>query len=297
LKRLHSFILFERSAESVYLILYFTGMTIFPNAKINIGLRISSRRDDGYHNIETIFYPLALRDALEFVTDDSGNDSDSLTVTGFNTSCPMHENLVIKAINLLRTSYNIPALRVHLHKAIPPGAGLGGGSSDAACILKYLVRYFSLGLCHEDMRKMVIKLGSDCPFFIDNQPSFATGRGEILTAVKPLPEGLHILLVNPGIIVNTGEAYKMSKPNKEDSLLPEKYAQGPAEWKGSITNDFEPAIFKLHPDISEIKDRLYEMGAVYASMSGSGSTVYGIFNYPPPASNFNDGYFTWSGVL
>jgi len=272
-------------------------MTFFPNAKINIGLRIVSRREDGFHNIETIFYPVMLNDALEFVSEDSGSDSDSLTVTGFATDCRMQDNLVIRAVNMLRKSFNITALQVHLHKAIPSGAGLGGGSADGAFMIRYLNRYYRLGMCNNTMKEIALELGSDCPFFIDNIPSYATGRGEILSPLKPLLKGYHIMIVNPQIKINTGEAYNRSTPSAPGNKLEELYSRPLSEWRNSIVNDFEPLVFDLWPEIERIRDRLYDEGAIYASMSGSGSSVYGIFTDRTPAINFDRNYFTWSSLI
>lgn len=272
-------------------------MTFFPNVKINLGLWIVSRRDDGYHNIESIFYPVGLADALEFVTDESSSASDSFTQTGIRTGCSMSENMAVKAVNLLRLRYNIPPLMIHLHKNIPVGAGLGGGSSDAAFMLRYLNRYFRLGLCHNDLSSLALELGSDCPFFIGNQPALATGRGEILEPVKSLPEKLQILIVNPGISVNTGEAYSKSEPAIPENSLMEIYQSPPEAWKDNLTNDFEPIITRLYPELDGIKENLYSLGAIYASMSGSGSSFYGIFRDIPPLYRFNPSWFTWRGIL
>ena len=271
-------------------------MTFFPNVKINLGLRIVSRRDDGYHNIESIFYPVGLTDALEFVTDESSSDSDSFTQTGIITGCPMSENMAVKAVNLLRLRYNIPPLMIHLHKHIPIGAGLGGGSSDAAFMLRYLNRYFKLGLCHDDLSSLALELGSDCPFFINNIPALATGRGEILEPVKLLSEELYILIVNPGISVNTGEAYSKSEPAIPKNSLTKIYLS-PETWKDNLINDFEPIVTSIYPELDGIKENLYSLGAIYASMSGSGSSFYGIFRNHPPLYKFNSQWFTWRGVL
>ena len=271
-------------------------MTIFPNAKINIGLWVTSRRDDGFHNIESIFYPVGIRDACEFVMQDNGIDSDEFTQTGIDSGSSINDNLVMKAINLVRSRFNIPALRVHLHKAIPIGAGLGGGSSDAAFMLRYLNRYFRLGLCNEDLSAMASELGSDCPFFIRNIPAYASGRGEILTKVSDLLAGLSIIIVNPGIILNTAEAYSELKPNKRDSSILDIYNLNIEEWKDKLENDFEAGTFKKYPLIEEIKNELYRQGAIYSSMSGSGSSVFGIFKDKPPLNIFNE-YWRWYGSL
>ena len=271
-------------------------MVIFPNAKINIGLWVTSLRDDGFHNIESVFYPIGLKDACEFVVNDSGNDSDEFTQTGINTDCPMNQNLVIKALNLLRSKYNIPSLRMHLHKAIPMGAGLGGGSSDASFVLRYLNRYFELGLETEDLKLLAEELGSDCPFFIDNKVSLARGRGEILTELDNVLCGMHIIIVNPGIHINTAEAYSGLKPKKRDNSLQEFYSLPIDTWRDNIENDFEASVFQSHPEIKEIKKELYKQGALYSSMTGSGSSVYGIFTEKPPQIMLSR-YWSWIGIL
>ncbi len=272
-------------------------MTIFPNAKINIGLSILGRREDGFHDIETILYPVGLRDALEFVTADNDSDSDELTVTGIDTGCRMPDNLVIKSLNILRKEFSIPALMVHLHKVIPTGAGLGGGSSDAAFMVKYLNRYFRLGMCNNDLRLKALEAGSDCPFFIDNMPVLAAGRGELMTPVKNLLSGYNIVIVNPGIHINTGEAYRSVVPAVSGINLADLFRQPVDKWKGTIINAFEKRVFENYPVIRSIKERLYEMGAVYSSMSGSGSSVYGIFRKEVPDDELLSRYWTWQGKL
>ena len=271
-------------------------MTIFPGAKINIGLWVVSRREDGFQDIESVFYPVGVRDACEFVLHDNGSDSDEFTQTGLPLQGSMNDNLVFRALNILRESYNLPSLRIHLHKAIPAGAGLGGGSSDAAFMLRYLNRYFRLGLCNNDLRKLAARLGSDCPFFIENRPALATGRGEILKPLKPLSPGYHILLVYPGIHIDTGMAYSMVKPFKRDHSLEDLFRNDPALWREKIGNDFEEAIIGLHPVIGEIKSTIYRSGALYSSMTGSGSTVFGIYESAPPLRLFPQ-YWSWRGRL
>jgi 4-diphosphocytidyl-2-C-methyl-D-erythritol kinase len=257
------------------------GMVIFPRSKINIGLRITGKRQDGYHNLQTIFYPVCLCDAIEFIIPKDTISDDILNVTGYNTGENVQNNLVFKAIKKLREHAYFPFLKVHLHKAIPLGAGLGGGSSDASGILKALNRYFDLGISGEKLKEVALTLGSDCPFFIDNIPSYAEGRGEMLVPVPSLPEGLHLVLVNPGIHVNTKEAYSYCIPKEPSTDLTDLYKQDIKDWKDTVLNDFEEPVFRVHPAISELKTKLYEIGALYSSMSGSGSTVYGIFSDEP----------------
>jgi 4-diphosphocytidyl-2-C-methyl-D-erythritol kinase len=256
-------------------------MVLFPKAKINIGLRITAKRSDGFHDLETVFYPVCLHDAIEFVVPEQPLKDDIVQGTGILLDPGTDNNMVTKAVRKIREISDIPFLRVHLHKAIPVGAGLGGGSSDAATMLKSLNRYFNLGMDNEKLKEISLELGSDCPFFIESIPAFAEGRGEILMPLKPLPEGLYILLVNPEIHVTTREAYRYCIPKKPDTNLKDLYNIDISLWKNLIINDFEEPIFRRYPQIALIKRTLYEMGAVYSSMSGSGSTVYGIFHIKP----------------
>ncbi len=272
-------------------------MISFPKAKINIGLRIIRKRADGYHDIETLFYPVGLCDALEFVVPAGKPVSDELTVTGIDIKTRQDKNLVIKAVRLIREKHHIPFLKIHLHKAIPSGAGLGGGSSDAACILKSINRCFNLSLSDDELRAAAMTLGSDCPFFINPEPSVARGRGEKLTVTSPVLEGYYAVLINPGIHISTREAYMNSKPSEPDSTLEKLVRYSPSEWKETVYNDFEDYVFRLYPQIGEIKRSLYRSGALYASMSGSGSTLYGIFSEKPEINKKTRNYLIWEGLL
>jgi 4-diphosphocytidyl-2-C-methyl-D-erythritol kinase len=256
-------------------------MLVFPKAKINIGLSITGKRSDGYHNIETIFYPVSLCDALEIVVNTKGSDRDVLTLTGYDLPGSAEENLVIRSVRKLRESFSIPFLKIHLHKSIPSGAGLGGGSSDAAFMLKTLDKLFGLSLSTDKLKSIASGMGSDCPFFIDCQPSFAYGRGEILVPVSSVLSGFYGVLLNPGISVSTKEAYDNCLPSVPGTSLNELINRPVTEWKELVINDFEKTIFKRHPQIKMIRQALYDTGAVYSSMSGSGSVVYGIFNERP----------------
>jgi 4-diphosphocytidyl-2-C-methyl-D-erythritol kinase len=256
-------------------------MIVFPRAKINLGLRITEKRADGYHNIETLFYPVGLCDALEFVVPDGTPGNDDLTVSGLPVNIMAEENIVMKAVKRLRAAYSFPFLRIHLHKAIPPGAGLGGGSSDAACMLKSLNRHFHLAISDDILRSIALETGSDCPFFIDGDPSFATGRGEILQPAGPLLSGYYLLLLNPGVGINTAEAYRHCRPMAPSESLTRLIEFKIQEWKDLIFNDFEEYAFRRQPIIKYIKDGLYESGALFSLMSGSGSSVYGIFSRKP----------------
>jgi 4-diphosphocytidyl-2-C-methyl-D-erythritol kinase len=256
-------------------------MIVFPKAKINLGLRITDRRDDGYHNIETVFYPVSLCDALEFVVPREPSDHDSLIVTGISVGGNPDENIVMKSIRTMREKYLFPRLKIHLHKAIPHGAGLGGGSSDAAYIIKAVNRYFCLLIGEDDLRSMALDIGSDCPFFLDGGPSFASGRGEKLEPIRSVLSGYYLVLVNPGVGINTREAYQNCTPDIPVTSLHSLIDNNISEWHNLIVNDFEDFAFKKHPIIREIKEDLYSSGALFSSMSGSGSSVYGIFSRKP----------------
>lgn len=270
-------------------------MLVFPNCKINLGLRILNKREDGYHNIETVFYPVPLKDVLEIIpfTDlkPINFSSSGLVIDG-----ETENNLCIKAYQLLRTDFpQIPAVKMHLHKTIPMGAGLGGGSADAAFTLQLINRQFNLNLSTTQLINYALQLGSDCAFFILNTPCAGTGRGEILEQIAVDLSGHQLILVNPGIHVNTGQAFAALTLNPKNRNLPslkDIIKQPIFTWQNHLKNDFEEPVFKLYPAIKEIKESLYKIGAVYASMSGSGSTVYGIFKKQQyPEMNFNSTYF------
>lgn len=274
-------------------------MVTFPKAKINIGLRITGKRDDGFHDIETLFYPLPLCDALEFVASDNNQKSDILNVTGIATACRPEDNLVIKAVSILRESYEFPFLNIHLHKAIPTGAGLGGGSSDAAYILRGINRWFGLNLDCDKLRSIALKLGSDSPFFIEATPAFGLGRGEILVPCgRDIFSNNYMILLNPGIHVNTGDAYKNCTPASPEHNLSELFDNLPVEkWRNRIVNDFEDYVIGRHPLIGILKEELYRSGALFSLMSGSGSSVYGIFKNKTPVPKNLKEYLVWQGFL
>jgi 4-diphosphocytidyl-2-C-methyl-D-erythritol kinase len=256
-------------------------MISFPKAKINIGLKVVGKRSDGFHDIETIFYPIPLSDALEFVTISGKDSEDELVISGIDIRIRPEKNLIIKAVRRLRTSYPVPMLKIHLHKVIPSGAGLGGGSSDAACILKSIIRRFKFPVSDTELKSIALETGSDCPFFLNPVPSFATGRGEILKPVKNLLEGYHLILMNPGFHISTREAYYNCHSSKPETSLKELFSHKISDWQKYIINDFEDFVFKVYPQVGELKNALYKNGAVYCSMTGSGSSVYGIYNKKP----------------
>ena len=252
-------------------------MITYPNAKINLGLNIVEKRPDGYHNLETIFYPIALQDALE-VTKLEGEKEYALTLSGTPIEGDPEQNLVVKAYKLLKNDFpNLPPVDIHMYKHIPTGAGLGGGSADAAFMIKLLNNKFQLRLSAEKMEEYASHLGADCAFFIQNKPVFASGIGNIFEPVQISLKGYYIVLVKPDIFVSTKEAYSLVQPKQPVQSLKE-IARMPVEtWRATMKNDFEDSVFKLYPEIAAIKDKLYDMGAIYASMSGSGSSVFGIF--------------------
>jgi 4-diphosphocytidyl-2-C-methyl-D-erythritol kinase len=272
-------------------------MVIFPRAKINIGLRITEKRPDGFHNLQTIFYPVCLCDAIEFVVPERPLKKDFLTITGLMEEPDPENNLVTKAIQKIREISAIPFLKVHLHKAIPIGAGLGGGSSDGATMLRCLNKYFGLEIDINKLKDIALQLGSDCPFFIENSPSYAEGRGEMLSALNEIPGELYLVLVNPGIHVSTAEAYKSCVPAVPDTDLKDIYNMKISDWKNLMINDFEEPIFRKYPAIGELKKLLYDTGALYSSMSGSGSTVYGIFSHEPKIHDSLKTMVIYSGIL
>lgn len=252
-------------------------MIAFPNAKINIGLYITSRRSDGYHNIETAMMPTGWCDILEIVPSKGGEST--LTVTGRGVDCPMEKNLVMRAYRAMESRYNLPAVEIYLHKIIPDGAGLGGGSADAAFTIKVLNEIFELGLEESTMAEIASTIGSDCPFFIYNRPMLATGTGTTLSPVEIDLQGSTLVIVKPDAHVSTAEAYGGCNPQPTGIALPEILAgTPPKEWnQKGVKNDFEATVFKHHPEIGDVKTRIGEMGAEYTAMSGSGAAVFGIF--------------------
>ena len=252
-------------------------MISFPNAKINLGLNIVERRPDGYHNIETVFYPVPLTDVLEIVPVREGA-ATALHCHGNAVDCPAEKNLVMKAYRLLQERYDLPAVEMHLYKHIPDGAGLGGGSSDAAHTLLMLNTLFSIGLSDNELASMAATLGADCAFFIYNRPMMATGIGDVL---EPIGVSLHnhtLLLVKPPVGVDTRTAYSRVVPQTPATPLTDIIGRPIASWDGLLVNDFEPSVFAALPQLWLIKARLIDAGAQYAAMSGSGSTIYGIFD-------------------
>jgi len=270
-------------------------MICFPNCKINLGLHILRKLPDGFHELETAFYPLELRDILEIIPSKTGETT--LSVTGLTLPGDTRDNLCIRAWQLLSSRTGIPPVSIFLHKIIPAGAGLGGGSSDAAFTLSMLNTMYSLGLSEKELGDLALGLGMDCPFFLLNSPAIATGKGEILNPVPLNLKGMKIVLVKPDIHISTADAYANVTPKPGRTPLQEILMNPAEEWKNILVNDFEESIFRRYPEIEKIKQTLYDTGAVYASMSGSGSAVFGIFRkYPDIQGKFTECY-TWVGEI
>jgi len=251
-------------------------MICFPNAKINLGLNIVSKRPDGYHNLETIFYPIDIKDALEIIVRDDLS-KDIFTESGINVDAAPENNLVMKALKLMRTTYQFPHIEVHLLKKIPFGAGIGGGSADAAFMLKLINNTFALGATSKELASLAVQLGADCPFFIYNHPVFASGVGEVFEEIGLSLKEYYFVLIKPDIHVSTKDAFSEIKPAQPEMCLKEIIKRPIEDWKVLMINDFEKSVFIKYPQIKEIKESLYARGAEYASMTGSGSSVFGIF--------------------
>ncbi|MBR9999854.1 MAG: 4-(cytidine 5'-diphospho)-2-C-methyl-D-erythritol kinase [Cyclobacteriaceae bacterium] len=270
-------------------------MIFFPNAKINLGLNILGKRKDGYHDISSLFYPIRLSDVLEVIEARKFSFSSS----GINIPGKEGDNLVIRAYQLLKKDFALPDVSIHLHKSIPTGAGLGGGSTDGAYMLKMMNSMFELFLDDSILEDYALQLGSDCPFFIRNETMLASGRGDELEKFLLDLKGYYLYLVKPDSAISTREAYQLIRPG-----IPEKdiktilQDQSPAAWRGSLKNDFETAFFEKLPDCSDIKEKMYEKDALYASMTGSGSAFFGIFEKKPDMQGvFPPPYFTWEETL
>jgi 4-diphosphocytidyl-2-C-methyl-D-erythritol kinase len=272
-------------------------MLVFPNAKINLGLNITEKRPDGYHNLETIFYPVPVEDALEINILNEGNEKFRLHQAGMEIAGEAENNLVVKAYKLLDARFNLPPIDIHLFKHIPSGAGLGGGSADAAFMLKLLNEKFNLGLATEELEDYAARLGADCAFFVRNQPTYAEGIGNIFSPITSSLKGYQIWLVKPDIFVSTKDAFARIRPHRPDRSLKDIVQLPVEEWKGIMVNDFEESVFPQFPAIGEIKEEMYRQGAIYASMSGSGSSVYGIFKEDAslPEVNFGEKAFVYQG--
>ena len=263
-------------------------MVSFPNSKINLGLNIIGKRADGYHDLETLFYPVAIKDVLEII----GSDKTELVVSGNRIDVPNEENICIKAYDLLKKKFpGLGCVKIHLHKSIPSGAGLGGGSADGSFLLKLLNEKFELGLSTQLLIEFALELGSDCPFFILNKPCLASGRGDLLEELAIDLSNYKIVVVNPGIHVNTAWAFTQLTPFPPATPIKEIIKRPVESWKSELKNDFEIPVFNQYPEIRSIKETLYNNGAIYAAMSGSGSSVFGLFEKRDLAFSFPQRYF------
>ncbi len=268
-------------------------MVSFPPSKINLGLHIVEKRADGYHNLETCFYPVRWTDILEVIH----ADSFVFSSTGNTIVGSEDDNLCIRAYRLLKRDFDIPPLKIHLHKIIPMGAGLGGGSSDCAYTLRSINDILELKLSQKQLMAYASELGSDCAFFIQDDPMLGSGRGEVLTKISVDLKGKYLVLVKPDVHVSTAEAYSGIRPQKPDHSIEEILNSGIESWKGLLKNDFEESVFKKYPKVGQIKEQLYSMGARYSCMSGSGSTVFGIFDEVIDLQNHFPEMTSWGGIL
>lgn len=268
-------------------------MLSFPNAKINLGLNITEKRPDGFHNIESVFYPIGWSDVLEVIR----SEEFAFTSSGLDIPGDPGNNLIVKAYHLLKREGLVTSpVKIHLHKVIAMGAGMGGGSADGAFALKMLNELFELHLDTATLEAYAIQLGSDCPFFIENKPVFCSGRGNEFENIRLSLAGKYLVAINPGIHISTAEAYGGVTPQRPEVGIKEIISRPVAEWKGVLKNDFEYKLLIKYPAIAELKELLYKEGALYASMTGSGSTVYGIFENETEVE-VPEGYTSWRGVL
>jgi 4-diphosphocytidyl-2-C-methyl-D-erythritol kinase len=271
-------------------------MIVYPNAKINLGLHVIEKRADGFHNIETVFYPVGWKDILEVLPDDTKSAGVSLATSGISIPGDVQQNLCVKAYELISKDYPMPAVKAHLHKMIPAGAGLGGGSSDAAFFIRALNEIFELNLAWGEMHHYAKQLGSDCSFFITNKPVLAEGKGDQLESIAVSLAGYQVAIAYPGIHVSTPEAYSNVTPRKPEIPLEDLIQNTPVEeWKNVLVNDFEISVFKKYPAIEALKKAMYDSGAIYAAMSGSGSAVFGIFGENSDLELKFPEYLRWSG--
>ena len=272
-------------------------MIVYPNCKINLGLNVVRKRTDGYHDLETVFYPVPLTDKLEAIVGNGADGTCSLSLSGNPIEGNAADNLIVKAYNLLAADHRLPHVDFDLEKHIPSQAGLGGGSSDATYTLRLLNELCQLHLDSPTLQRYAARLGADCAFFVTAEPSFATGIGDILTPMTDECahlKGLYLLIVKPSVAISTAQAFSFIKPQPPIIRCKEVVAQPIGEWRDRLGNDFEVSIFNIHPEIRSVKQQLYSMGATYAQMSGSGSAFFGIFNEAPtrlPAAF--DGIFTY----
>ncbi|TAE25811.1 MAG: 4-(cytidine 5'-diphospho)-2-C-methyl-D-erythritol kinase [Cytophagales bacterium] len=271
----------------------------FPNCKINLGLQITERRPDGYHNLNSCFYPVGWSDVVEVIEDHSLTVPVQFTATGIPIPGDPDpaKNLCVKAYHALRADHDLPPVRIHLHKIVPIGAGLGGGSADAALVLKQLNGLFELGLSLAQLESYARPLGADCAFFIQNRPMYCVQKGDMFEEIKVDLSGYSIQLIYPNLAISTAEAYAGIRPRQPETPLRALLEAPIAGWRDRVHNDFEDSLFPKYPILADLKAQLYEQGAVYAAMSGSGSTVFGIFSGEPNGDEAFGRYTVWQGKL
>ena len=287
---LHVFLLSLQSKNTENHIKMNKPFNVKTGCKINLGLNITERRPDGYHNLQTIFYPVPLYDELRIW---EGEGEDVLTLGGHSLDGDVQDNLVLRAVRLLRQEgFHIPSLNIDLRKVIPSGAGLGGGSSDAACMIRTLAGLYHLPLSEEQMEWLAGRLGADCPFFINPRPVYAEGIGDVFTPISLNLSGWYLILVKPEVHISTREAYAGVHPHQPACSLLETAQMPVGKWTGRMVNDFEESVFSNYPLLAEIKQELYHQGAAYAAMSGSGSTIFGLFRSRPDCEQLFADHFT-----
>ena len=272
-------------------------MLFFSNIKVNLGLQILNKREDGFHNISSIFYPVPFGDAMEFVVGDQRGRIE-LGMSGINIPGATSDNLITKAYYLLHDKFDLPSIRAHILKRIPPGTGVGGGSSNGSWMLRSLNEYFDLKLSTEELKELALELGSDCAYFVYNGPRLIGGRGELIHYTALDLSGNYIVLLYPNVHISTIESYQnLEIPVKERFDLSVLAKTNKTDWKNLVENDFEPYAFERYPVINDLKEKLYEKGAYYASMSGTGSVVYGLFEESPVLDDLDNQLILWKGEL
>ncbi|MGD9992461.1 MAG: 4-(cytidine 5'-diphospho)-2-C-methyl-D-erythritol kinase [Salinivirgaceae bacterium] len=275
-------------------------MIVYPNAKINLGLSIVNKRPDGFHSIETVMYPIPLFDKITLSKNENSAGTEKLvfTASGLAIDGVAKNNLIVKAFNLLDADFDLAPTQIHLEKNIPFGAGLGGGSADCAFTITAIDQLYGLKLTNKQMENYAAQLGSDCPFFIKNQPALAKGRGELLSEIPLDLKGQFLALVIPPVGINTKQAYSLVTPKTPETPVEETIKQPVERWRNNLVNDFEFSVYKQLPEIEQVKTTLYKLGAVYASLSGSGSASFGIFNKDLNfKEHFPENYFVWTSQL
>jgi 4-diphosphocytidyl-2-C-methyl-D-erythritol kinase len=275
-------------------------MIVYPNAKINLGLSIVNKRPDGFHSIETVMYPIPLFDKITLSKKENSAGTEKLvfTASGLAIDGVAKNNLIVKAFNLLDADFDLAPTQIQLEKNIPFGAGLGGGSADCAFTITAIDQLYGLKLTNKQMENYAAQLGSDCPFFIKNQPALAKGRGELLSEIPLDLKGQFLALVIPPVGINTKQAYSLVTPKTPEIPVAATIKQPVERWRNNLINDFEPSVYKQLPEIEQVKTTLYKLGAVYASLSGSGSASFGIFNKELNLKeHFPENYFVWTSQL